>query len=315
MHFHLTHPLALAALALACTAAQADWVLPPGASVQLGGGAASMGCASLHSGGALVLDGGALLGARDVRLDAGAQLAVGAGRVELAQQWAVDAAASVTLTTGRVERKDASPGCPAVGPVGQLLPATAPPAPQPVPIPPAPGGAPITAHVGLAALGTDGTTATALPPGCTVTHLAIDHVIPPGAPAHARFPLGALRFEAQGCPGLLMQVSVTYPPGSLQGLVMRKHGPHGTGAARQTGWFTPPGLQVSGDTVRYTVADGGDGDGDARPGYITDPFAPMLLAGPGGAQAIPALGAWGLAALSALAALLGARRLRRRPTL
>ena len=312
MHPFLKPLAALAALALAGPGAHAGWEIPAGGAAQLGGGTVSLGCASVSNGGALQLDGGALLAARDVRTHAGALLAVGAGRVELAQQWAADG--SVTLTTGRVERKDGGPGCPAVGALGQLLPATAPPAPQPVAIPPAPGGgAPATAQVGLAALGVDGTTATALPPGCAVTQLAIDRVIPPDTPANARFPLGALRFEAQGCPGVVMQVSVTYPPGSLQGLALQKYGPHGTGAARRTGWFTPPGLQVSGDTARYTVADGGDGDGDARSGYITDPFAPMLLAapGPGGAQAIPTLGEWALAALSILTALLGARRLRR----
>lgn len=306
---------ALAALGLASAGAYAGWVLPPGASAHLGGGTATLGCASLHSGGALQLGGGALLGARDVQLDAGAQLAVDAGRVELAQQWS-DGGASITFTTGRVERKDASPGCPAVGPVGPLLPATAPPAPQPVPVPPPPGGgaSPGTAQVAIGSAGAGGA-ATALPPGCTVTRLAIDHVIPPGAPANARFPLGALRFEAQGCPGVVLHASVTYPPGSLAGLALRKYGPHGTGAAQQTGWFPPPGLQVQGDTVRYTVADNGDGDSDPRTGYVTDPFVPMLLAAPGGGsgtQAVPALTPWGVLLLPALAGLLGMRHLRQR---
>ncbi|WP_406622468.1 IPTL-CTERM sorting domain-containing protein [Acidovorax sp. SDU_ACID1] len=289
----------------------------PGASAQLGGGTAALGCASLRSGGALQLDGGALLGARDVQLQAGALLAVGAGHVELAQQWSVDAAASVTLTTGRVERKDASPGCPAVGAVGQLLPGTAPPPAQPVVIPTPPGGgaSPGTAQVTIAAVDAGGAAA-ALPPGCTVMQLAITHAIPPGAPANASFPLGALRFAAQGCPGATLQVNVTYPS-SLAGLALQKHGPYDTGTPQpQTGWFTPPNLQVNGTTVTYTVTDGGDGDGDARAGFIADPFAPMqLLAapGPGGPAAIPTLNEWGLLLLSALAALLGARRLRPAP--
>lgn len=306
----------LAALGLASASAQADWVLPPGASARLGGGTAVLGCTNLHSGGALQLDGGALLGARDVQLDAGAQLAVGAGRVALAQQWAVDGTASVSLTTGRVERQDASPGCPAVGPVGQLQPALPPPAPQPVVIPPPPGGgaSPGPAQVAIAAVGAGGA-ATALPPGCTVTPPTIDYTIPPNAPANARFPLGVLRFQAQGCPAATLQVSVTYPA-SLANLVLQKYGPYDTSTAQpRTGWFTPPGLQVTGTTVRYTVADNGDGDSDPALGAITDPFAPMLLAappgpGPGGAHAIPTLGEWGLLLMSALLGLLGLRRLR-----
>ena len=123
----------LAALVLASASAQADWVLPPGANAHLGGGTATLGCASLHSGGVLGLDDGALLGARDVTLAASAQLAVGAGRVELAQQWSN--LGSVTLTSGQVQRKDASPGCPALGPVGPLLPATSPSTPSPQPVP------------------------------------------------------------------------------------------------------------------------------------------------------------------------------------
>ena len=316
----MKHPLCLAALALAgtaCPMAQADWVLPAGANVRLGGGTATLGCASLDSGGTLALDGGALVNARDVALAPGAQLAVGSGRVELARQWTDNGGA--TVTTGTVARA-ASPGCPLPPgyPAGQLLPAVAPPAPRPVPVPVPPppggggagGGTPITAQVAIGTAATGGGAATALPPGCTVTSLAIDHVIPTGAPANARFPLGALRFAAEGCPGVVMQVRITYPPGALTGLALKKYGPHGTATPRQVGWFDPPGLQVSGDTVSYTVADGGDGDGDARAGHIADPFAPMLL-GSGGAQPIPALGAWGGALLSALAALLGARRLRR----
>ncbi|RYF23513.1 MAG: IPTL-CTERM sorting domain-containing protein [Comamonadaceae bacterium] len=306
---HLKHPLCLAALTLACASAHADWTLPAGASARLGGGTVSMGCASLHNGGTLRLQNGGLLAARDVALASGARLEIGAGRVELAQQWAN--LGTATATSGGVTRT-ASPGCAVLGQAGPVaLNPLTPPAPQPVIVPPLPGGAGATAQVAIGGVGARGAI-TGLPPGCTVTQLAIDRTIPPGAPGNASFPLGVLRFEANGCPGAMLQVRATYPAGSLAGLVMQKYGPNGT--PQTSGWFTPPGLAVNGDTVSFTVADGGDGDGDARPGYIADPFAPMLLAaapGAGGAQAIPTLGEWGVLLLSAAMALLGACRARR----
>ncbi|UCV01069.1 IPTL-CTERM sorting domain-containing protein [Acidovorax radicis] len=306
---HLKHLLGLAALALTCGAAQADWALPAGASARLGGGTVSMGCASLQNGGTLRLDDGALLAARDVALASGAQLEIGAGRIELAQQWTN--LGTATATSGGVTRT-ASPGCAVVGQAGPVaLSPLTPPAPQPVTVPPLPGGTGTTAQVAIGGVGASGAII-GLPSGCTVTQLAIDRTIPPGAPGNASFPLGVLRFEASGCPGAVLQVRATYPAGSLAGLVMQKYGPHGTPV--RTGWFSPPGLAVSGDTVSYTVTDGGDGDSDTRAGSISDPFAPMLLAavpGAGGAQAIPTLGEWGVLLLSTLMALLGAHGVRR----
>lgn len=315
MRIYKSRSFYLAALALACTAARADWVVPHGGSANLGQGTASLGCVNVQSSGTLSLDGGALVAARDVVVESGAQLQIGRGQVELAQQWINNG--SAMATSGGVVRV-ASPGCPVVGQAGpvSLQPLT-PPIPQPVQLPP---GGPI-GIVQVAIGSAVGGGVSSLPPGCTVTRLDIDRVIPSGAPSNASFPLGVMRFEASGCPGAVLRINITYPPGSLAGLTLQKYGPHGT--PRQTGWFTPPGLSVAGDTVSYTVADGGEGDNDATAGRVADPFAPMKLAappgpgpgpGPGGAQAIPTLSEWALLLLSTLVALLGARRLRRRPT-
>lgn len=306
MRISTTRPLCLAALALACTAARADWVLPSGARASLGGGTASMGCASVQHSGVLALDGGALVAARDVQVAAGAQLQIGSGRVELAQQWLNQG--SATATSGGVTRV-ASPGCPVVGQAGPV-PLQAPPTPpSPLPVPLPAGGGTASVAIGVTSAGGG---AVALPPGCTISSLTIDAAAtaPPGAPANASLPLGVLRFAAQGCANAVLSISVTYPAGSLAGLTVQKHGPHGS--PRRTGWFTPPGLAVTGDTVRYTVADNGEGDNDPATGAISDPLAPMLLAappGPGGAHAIPTLGEWGLLLLTALMGLLGLRRL------
>ncbi|WP_034690972.1 IPTL-CTERM sorting domain-containing protein [Acidovorax sp. MR-S7] len=134
---------------------------------------------------------------------------------------------------------------------------------------------------------------------------------PPGAPASA--PLGVLRFKAEDCnAGSHITVRIDYPPGSLAGLYPWKYGPRMAGG--QPEWFRWG--TVHGDTVYYTVSN--DGIGDSAPNdasTIEDPHAMLPLAalppapGPGGAvQAVPALSAWGVALLSALAALLGLRR-------
>lgn len=128
MPVFLSKPLCLAALALACTAARADWVLPAGASAHLGGGTASMGCVNVQSSGTLTLGGGTLVAARDVATAAGAQLQIDSGQVQLAQQWIN--AGTVTATSGGVTRQP-SPGCPVVGKAG----------PIPLTAPPGPGGA------------------------------------------------------------------------------------------------------------------------------------------------------------------------------
>ncbi len=136
---------------------------------------------------------------------------------------------------------------------------------------------------------------------------------PPGAPASA--PLGVLRFKAEDCnAGSYITVRIDYPPGSLAGLYAWKYGPRVPGG--QPEWFRW-GV-VEGDSVYYTVSNDGIGDSAANDAStIEDPHAMLPLAalppapgpGPGGAvQPVPALSAWGVALLSALAALLGLRR-------
>ncbi|WP_311220635.1 MULTISPECIES: IPTL-CTERM sorting domain-containing protein [unclassified Acidovorax] len=293
----MNKPLCLATLALACTAANAGWVMPAGTQVHLGGGTATMGCADVASSGTLTLGGGTVRAARDVLVTAGSSVQLDSGQIQLAQQWTNDG--TVTATSGGVVRA-ASTGCPVVGLPGPV-PLQALPTPQPVPLP---GG------------GTAQVTISGLPSGCLVTQPAtISHTAPPGTPANATFPLGLLRFTAAGlgCQNATLAVRITYPPGSLAGLAMQKHGPHGA-APRQTGWFTPPGLTVSGDTVGFTVTDNGDGDNAPQLGTIEDPFAPLLLAAPGpgaaGLQGIPTLSEWGLLLLSVLAGLTGAWRMK-----
>ena len=150
------------------------------------------------------------------------------------------------------------------------------------------------------------------PPGCAVAagDIAFSNNVPAGHPGAAT-PLGALEFTAKGCPGATLNVSITYPAGSLNGLTPYKFGPKTAGAAPS--WFAHG--TISGDTVSYSVTDDGVGDNETtNPGVIEDPFAPLLLAAPppATAQPIPTLGEWGLLLLSVLTAALGLGTLRRR---
>ena len=144
---------------------------------------------------------------------------------------------------------------------------------------------------------------------CRVT--ALEFISPSGAPAAA--PMGALHLRAEDCDaGSRLTVRIDYPPGSLAGLYPWKYGPATAGAAAT--WFRHG--QAIGDSVYYEVVNNGMGDGDNDVFIIEDPHAMLPLAalppGPGGAHAIPTLSAWGVALLSALAALLGLRGQRRR---
>lgn len=277
--------------------AQADWVLPAGASVQLRGGTARLGCTDLQLAGNLSLSGGSAGAARNVQVAAGGQLDLGSGTVDLAQQWLNQG--TVQVTTGSVTRV-ASAGCPVVGVAGpvQLV------APAPVTVG-LPGSSGRSAQVLISGTGS----CSVVPGSVQISNAA------PALPANAATPLGVLRFSASGCAGSSVTVQVTYPAGSLSGLTVRKYGPFGQPA--QTGWFSPPNLNVSsgagGDVVTYTVADNGDGDGDSTVGLISDPMAPMALAAGSGVQAVPTLGEWGLLVLMVWMALWGVRAIRGRP--
>lgn len=110
-------------------------------------------------------------------------------------------------------------------------------------------------------------------------------------------------------------MTLTYPSPLPQGVQFRK--PDGAG-----GWFDPMNpatslnVTVNGarTTVTYTITDNGPGDTNPAVGVIADPLVPVLAAaGPGGGTAaIPTLSEWGIILMSALLAMFGLRRMRRR---
>jgi len=116
-------------------------------------------------------------------------------------------------------------------------------------------------------------------------------------------------FVLDGCAaGATATIGITYPqlPAGAQ---YWKHGPRD---GQPTGWYRHPAT-VSGNTVTFSITNGGDGDDDldANNGQIVDAGGPALLAA-GGAAGIPTLSQWGVLLLSALSALLGLAALRRR---
>ncbi len=136
--------------------------------------------------------------------------------------------------------------------------------------------------------------------GCAFDAAATGFVAAGATPAGQVAPQGAFRFKLVGCThGATVRVTTTWPQ-PVTGLTKRSSS--GT-------FIAPASLAISGNTASFDVTDGGVGDDDGAPnGEIVDPVMPLAAAGPGGAQAIPTLGEWGLLLLSALLALLGWRR-------
>ena len=100
--------------------AQAQFVVPAGTSIDLGGGSVDLACTDLLVDGTLVLGaGGSLTGVRDVRIGAGGSLQLAGGSLQLAQQWVSQGAFSAG--GGQVVRA-AGPACPALGPLGPFDP-------------------------------------------------------------------------------------------------------------------------------------------------------------------------------------------------
>ena len=170
-----------------------------------------------------------------------------------------------------------------------------------------PGAVPGMAGVATAILSGGGGTCTLQPGGGGGFGPA--NQVPPGFQA----PHGQFAFAATQCVGTVT-LTLQYPQSLPTNIRFRK--PDGAG-----GWFDPQdagtslNVTISQDrhTVTYDITDDGLGDTErTTPGAIADPFVPVILAAPTGAQGIPTLGTWGLALLSTLAGLLGMRQAQRR---
>ncbi|TVQ29650.1 MAG: formylglycine-generating enzyme family protein, partial [Wenzhouxiangella sp.] len=105
---------------------------------------------------------------------------------------------------------------------------------------------------------------------CSVTDA--EFLLPPEAPPTGLdLPHGLLGFTSSGCnPGFSVNVSVEYPQDIGEFAAYWKYDP-------VEGWFAIPSV-VDGNTISFTLTDGGPGDFSGVPGTITDPGGIGILA-------------------------------------
>lgn len=127
------------------------------------------------------------------------------------------------------------------------------------------------------------------------------------------FAQGGFKFRLLNCqPGEAVQVAVTFP--SLSGMGAKKYGPTPTSPGTSV-WYDPAGLTISGNTLTYTVTDGGLGDDSfVADGVINDPIVPVpqAVAPVAAPTPVPTLSQWAVLALSLLMALVAGLWLRQR---
>jgi hypothetical protein len=125
--------------------------------------------------------------------------------------------------------------------------------------------------------------------------------IPPTAPAGGvSFPHGLFTFGASGCTaGSTLSFTITYPAALAAGTQYWKYGP--TPGNSTPHWYVLPATIV-GNTVTFTVTDGGLGDDDLTAnGTIVDQGGPGGPPSPIAAPVqVPTLDEWGRALLAIL---------------
>jgi uncharacterized repeat protein (TIGR01451 family) len=145
-----------------------------------------------------------------------------------------------------------------------------------------------TTYTAPSATGTGNITAAFTGGGAGCTYVAPQYIpltgnaaSPPAgsAPAGVPFPQGLIAFTASGCtPGSVLSFTITYPQALPAGTQYWKYGP--TSADATPHWYTLPTAVVIGNTVTFSITDGGLGDDDliATNGIIVDPGGPAAPA-------------------------------------
>ena len=146
-----------------------------------------------------------------------------------------------------------------------------------------------------------------------------DSKSPPGLPPGYTFPHGLFDFELiGGVAGSTATITLTYPKALPRKTVYWKYGPSPDGydcsgtECEVAHWYKMPPAQavIAGNTITWTITDGGVGDDDLLPnGTIHDPSGPGV---PVAATSVPTLPQWSMLLLSCLIALGGGFTLRRR---
>lgn len=151
-------------------------------------------------------------------------------------------------------------------------------------------------------------------PGCTFDPATTQFIdvgsVPLPPPAGLDFPHGLVQLQATGCTvGSTLTFDLVVPQAVGLSAELWKFGPPSVGA--NDAWFEFPGV-ISGDTITYSITDGGLGDGDGLAnGVFVDPAGVAVPQG-GGAVAIPTLSRWGLILMLMSILAMGAAASRRR---
>lgn len=148
--------------------------------------------------------------------------------------------------------------------------------------------------------------------GCALGSVGYQSANSVGAapPAGVSFPAGVVNFTTTGCTaGGTVTITLTYPSALPAGAQFYKYGPATAGAAPT--WYVHPAT-IAGNTITYTVTDGGVGDSHPAAGVITDPGGPGVPGGGGaGVTGVPTLSQWAMLLLAGLIAWLGLGRVRK----
>ncbi|QJR16695.1 beta strand repeat-containing protein [Usitatibacter palustris] len=123
---------------------------------------------------------------------------------------------------------------------------------------------------------------------------------PPTAPSGGIvFPHGLFEFTLSGCtPGSTVNFTISYPAGHPVGTQYWKYGPEPATPAPH--WYVLPAT-IAGDTVRFSITDGGQGDDDLLAnGTIVDQGGPGAPAGSPASVPIPTLSEWAMLLLAML---------------
>ena len=127
------------------------------------------------------------------------------------------------------------------------------------------------------------------------------------APSGVTFPQGLFNFTVRNCltSGATLTFTITYPQALDAGTQLWKYGK--TADNSTSHWYALPAT-VSGNTITFSITDGGMGDDDLTAnGTIVDPD------GPGTPAPVPTMGEWAMIVMTMLLAAAGVLALRRRP--
>ena len=182
------------------------------------------------------------------------------------------------------------------------------------------GAAPVTSFSGPSATGTGTITASFAGGGASCTYTVSRFIgpppgappIPPTAPAPGLlFPHGLFDFTASACAaGSTLAFTITYPAALPPRTQYWKYGPTATDPTPH--WYVLPAT-IAGNTVTFSITDGGLGDDDlAANGTIVDQGGPGVPPGPGEPRQVPTLSEWAMILMGLLLGTLGMNALRRR---